>query len=98
MTESRAQSADEGKLSAGDVESPQVAAREGGWVGRETAGRTPVVDHDRFGAADLDTEVVAGGPGDREFHLRRVTARFPRRLSARRLAMLAEILADDPPD
>lgn len=40
---------------------------------------------------------VEGAPGDREFHLRRVCARFPTRLSARRLAMLAEILADDPP-
>lgn len=94
MTDSRAQGADERDRSAGDVESPKVAAQEGGWAGRQTAGRAPAADQDHV--SDADTE-AAGGPGDREFHLRRVVARLPTRLSARRLAMLAEILTDDPP-
>jgi hypothetical protein len=38
-----------------------------------------------------------GAPDDWEFHLDRVCARFPRTLSARRLAMLAELLRDDTP-
>jgi hypothetical protein len=38
---------------------------------------------------------VEGASSDREFHLRRVCARFPRTLSARRLAMLAALLDDD---
>ena len=97
MTDSRAQNVDERDRSAGNVESPKVAAQTGGWVGRETAGRTPAADHDHSGAGVEDRDAVVGAPGDREFHLRRVTARFPRRLSARRLAMLAEILSEDAP-
>jgi hypothetical protein len=54
--------------------------------GREV--ERPAVPH------DPDT-AVAGSPSDREFHLRRVCARFPRTLSARRLAMLAALLDDD---
>jgi hypothetical protein len=95
VTESREEEPDSSGLSGADVESPKVAAQPGGRVGRQTAGRAPGADHDQV---DADTYLDArGGPGDREFHLRRVVARLPTRLSARRLAMLAEILTDDPP-
>jgi hypothetical protein len=50
--------------------------------------RTPVPQ-------DPDTAAVEGAPSDREFHLRRVCARFPRSLSARRLAMMAALFDDD---
>jgi hypothetical protein len=38
---------------------------------------------------------VPGAPDDREFHLDRVCERLPRALSARRLALLAELFGDD---
>jgi len=50
--------------------------------------------HDRS-PAPTGTDEATGAPGDREFHLRRVCARFPRTLSARRLAMLAALLDDE---
>lgn len=94
MTESRAQSTDERDCSAGDVESPKVAAQTGGWVGRQTAGPAPAADQDHVAGGGAG---AAGGPGDREYHLARVVAGFPRQLSARRLALLAQIVSDDPP-
>lgn len=94
MTGSRAQTTGEHDRSAGDVESPQVAAQTGGRVGPQTAGPASAADQDHVAGGGPD---MAGGPGDREFHLRRVVSGFPRRLSARRLALLAQIVSDDPP-
>jgi hypothetical protein len=56
VTGSPQEEAGTGEPSGGNVESPQVAAQTGGWVGHETAGRAPVAGNDHDGAA----------PGDRE--------------------------------
>jgi hypothetical protein len=47
VTESREREPESSGLPAGDVESPQVAASEGGWAGRETAGRGQDRDRER---------------------------------------------------
>jgi hypothetical protein len=44
VTDSREEDEGPSKLSAGDVESPKVAAQTGGWVGRETASRKNNLD------------------------------------------------------
>jgi hypothetical protein len=46
---SRDVSSPDARRPGSNVESPKVAAQQGGWAGPQTAGRTPVVDHDDAG-------------------------------------------------
>ncbi len=47
MTDSREQIDESENLSAGDVESAQPSASQGGWAGRETAGLGQEREHER---------------------------------------------------